>query len=51
MANRIEYMCRYCGQRNTRLVAMGRPLPGKCNKRPKVAGLPMPHSWVINRKI
>jgi len=43
---RIEYMCTYCGQRVSRMLSMGRPMPGKCNRR----GGDMPHRWIINRK-
>ena len=36
---RIEYMCTYCGKKETRSPSMGRPQPGKCP------------SWVINRRL
>jgi len=42
---RIEYMCTYCGKKESRGVKAGRPLPGKCSKKDN-----KPHSWVINRK-
>lgn len=42
----IEYMCTYCGKKQVKLSAMGRPLPGTCSRR----GKNMPHRWVINRK-
>ena len=44
---RIQYMCSYCGKKETRLVSLGRPLPGKC---PRKTGN-KPHSWVINKKL
>jgi len=42
----IEYMCTYCGKKETRSSSMGRPNPGKC---PRKKG-DKPHSWTINRK-
>lgn len=44
---RIEYMCTYCGKKETRSPSMGRPEPGKC---PRKNG-DKPHSWVINRRL
>ena len=43
---RVEYMCRYCGLKQTRLKNVGRPMPGTCNRR----GANQPHSWVKNRE-
>lgn len=45
-STRTEYMCRFCGQKHLRMNVTGRPLPGKCPRRPGN----QPHSWVINRK-
>ena len=42
---KIEYMCTYCGRKETRKEGMGRPMPGKCSRRDG-----KPHRWVINRK-
>ena len=47
----VEFMCRYCGQIVRRGATAGRPLPGNCPRRPKVAGRMQPHSWVVNRKL
>lgn len=44
---RIEYMCTYCGKKETRSPSMGRPQPGKC---PRKNG-DKPHSWVINKRL
>jgi len=47
----IEYMCSYCGKKETKGVAFGRPMPGVCTKRGKtLTGATLPHRWVINRK-
>jgi len=47
----VEYMCRWCGARITKLSTSGRPQPGNCPRRPKNRmGKPQPHSWVINRR-
>lgn len=43
----IQYMCSYCGKKETRAVAAGRPAPGKCPKKTK----DRPHSWVINKRM
>lgn len=42
----IEYMCRYCGFKQTKLSTTGRPMPGTCKRR----GTNQPHSWVKNRE-
>ena len=44
---RIEYMCSFCGKKEVRTDAMGRPAPGKC---PRKEG-DKPHSWRKNREI
>lgn len=41
---RVEYMCTYCGHRQTRPKSNGRPMPGRCPKRDG-----KPHRWVINK--
>lgn len=41
-----EYMCTYCGRKQLRNSFLGRPLPGKCDRR----NGDQPHRWVINRK-
>lgn len=43
---RTEYICTYCGHKETRKSSMGRPMPGKCPRR----NGNQPHRWVINRK-
>jgi len=50
-STRVEYMCKYCGQKSIRTLQMGRPLPGNCSRKPKRMGKSQPHSWVINRKM
>ena len=42
----IEYMCSYCGRKETRSVNAGRPKPGTCSRK----GPNKPHSWRTNRK-
>lgn len=52
MAVRIEYMCRYCGQKIVKTDTTGRPAPGCCSKRPKTSsGAKQPHSWIVNRRM
>lgn len=46
----VEYMCSYCGAKSQRREGTGRPQPGSCPRRPRVAGKPRPHVWVTNRK-
>lgn len=43
---KVEYMCTYCGHKETRKEGMGRPMPGRCPRREGNK----PHRWVINRK-
>ena len=43
----VQYMCTYCGRKETRREDFGRPLPGTCPRR----GKNMPHRWVVNRRI
>lgn len=48
---RIEYMCSYCGIKQTKAANAGRPMPGTCSKKGKTRdGKSKPHSWVVNRK-
>ncbi len=47
---KVEYMCRWCGARSTQLSSFGRPAPGSCPRKPKVAGKSRPHTWVVNRR-
>jgi len=42
----IEYMCTYCGIKQSRAQTSGRPLPGICHRR----GNNLPHRWVKNRE-
>lgn len=42
----VQYMCTYCGKKESKGVNSGRPMPGKCPRRKG----DMPHRWVINRK-
>lgn len=44
---KIQYMCRYCGKKQTMLQTVGRPMPGKCSRRKG----DMPHSWIRNREM
>lgn len=43
---KVEWMCRYCGQRSLRFKSNGRPFPGHCPRRKS----DLPHSWVKNRE-
>lgn len=46
-----EYMCSYCGKRETKLPQFGRPEPGTCSKRgQKANGMSLPHRWIVNRQ-
>jgi ribosomal protein L40E len=42
----VQYMCRYCGAKETKSISFGRPMPGKCPRK-KNGG---PHSWVVNKR-
>ena len=42
----IEYMCTYCGIKETRTQISGRPKPGQCRLRKN-----LPHRWVKNREL
>ena len=44
---RIEWMCRYCGQRRVMFKNNGRPIPGECPRRERK----QPHSWIKNRDV
>lgn len=49
---RIEYMCSYCGTKQIRGIATGKPQPGICHRKGKTSdGKSKPHTWIINRKI
>ncbi len=41
----IQWMCTHCGRKETRNENVGRPMPGKCPKKPFKG----PHTWVKNR--
>lgn len=43
---KIEYMCSWCGKRETKSANGGRPMPGKCPRK-RNGG---PHTWVVNKK-
>ena len=46
------YMCSYCGKTQLRTPAQGRPLPSYCPRRGNMKdGKPLPHRWIISRKI
>ena len=46
------YICTYCGKSDLRRFDQGRPLPGYCPRRYNMKdGKPLPHRWVISRKI
>lgn len=48
----IVYMCTYCGREESRSLSRGRPMPGYCPRRENMKdGKPLPHRWVISRKI
>lgn len=48
----VEYICSYCGKRETRSAMSGRPWPGNCPRKPVGKdGSMKPHSWRISRKI
>ena len=48
----IVYMCTYCGKEESRSSLRGRPMPGYCPRRGNMKdGKPLPHRWIINRKI
>ena len=48
----IEYMCTFCGKKETRSKTSGRPMPGSCPRKPPYQnGITKPHSWRINRVI
>ena len=45
-------MCTYCGTTQLRTPTQGRPMPGFCPRRYNMKdGKPLPHRWVISRKI
>lgn len=47
----VQYMCSYCGKKQTMRASMGRPLPGICTKKGKTSdGRTRPHSWRVNLK-
>ena len=48
---RVQYLCRYCGMRETRFVKDGKPLPGRCPKRngTDLKGT-KPHVWQAVQK-
>ena len=29
----VQYMCRYCGAKETKSISFGRPMPGKCPRK------------------
>ena len=46
------YQCTYCGTTQSRTKFQGRPMPGYCPRRGNMKdGKPLPHRWVISRKI
>lgn len=45
MAAMIEWKCVHCGQKQTRIESMGRPLPGACPRNNA-----RPHEWFENRR-
>ena len=42
----VQYMCRYCGAKETKPISFGRPMPGKCPRKQNGG----PHSWVVNKR-
>ncbi len=52
MKKYIEYICTYCGNKDSRWDDNGMPNPGVCQKRGrKKDGSVQPHSWKKNRVI
>jgi hypothetical protein len=43
---RVEYMCRNCGKRTTKIVNQGKPLPGICPRKTGGGA----HMWIVNRR-
>lgn len=51
---RIEYICTFCGKKESKPEGYGRPQPGKCPRRAispegKKLPVPLPHEWEVNR--
>lgn len=45
-----EYICSYCGARQTTFDSAGRPAPGTCGRRGKTKdGRMYPHTWRISK--
>lgn len=42
----IQYMCRYCGKKQTRSANAGKPSPDTCPRKQNGG----PHTWIINRQ-
>lgn len=48
----VEYKCTWCGKVELKPAYAGRPNPGNCPRKPKMAnGKMKPHTWTISRKI
>ena len=48
----VEYMCKYCGKRETKSDWAGRPWPGECPRKQRTKDNKLrPHTWVVNRRI
>jgi hypothetical protein len=43
----VEWMCTHCGKREIKAQVFGRPLPGKCPRKPG----DKPHTWAKNRTL
>ena len=43
----IEYICTYCGAKQSKRKDLGRPMPGHCPRR----SAKMPHRWIKNREL
>lgn len=47
----VEYICTYCGRKESRVAAAGRPSPGNCPRKPVGRdGSMKPHSWRVNKR-
>lgn len=50
-SKKVEYMCTWCGKKETKSATSGKPLPGICLRKGKTSdGKGKPHTWVVNRK-
>lgn len=51
-AERVEYLCTWCGRKIIIASRYGRPEPGNCPRKPRnTDGKMKPHTWAVNRKL